>query len=143
LVGGLVGASYQYGDSNVVNSYATGSIKNSGNAQFQSYVGGLMGENFKGSVNTSYSAGSVSAKKNTRLGGFFGTNKDSAASSYWDTTTSGTNQGSGDGNETGITGLTTEQLQSGLPDGFDPKVWAENPNINGGLPYLLHNPPLK
>ena len=41
----------------------------------------------------------------------------------------------------GITGLTTAQLQSGLPAGFDPSIWAESPNINGGLPYLITNPP--
>jgi hypothetical protein len=43
----------------------------------------------------------------------------------------------------GITGLTTEQFQSGLPAGFDPGVWGENANINGGLPYLPTNPPPK
>ncbi|HEY6578573.1 MAG TPA: hypothetical protein VIY09_04570 [Rhizomicrobium sp.] len=46
-------------------------------------------------------------------------------------------------NDPGITGLTTTQLQSGLPQGFDPTVWAENPKINGGLPYLIANPPRK
>jgi hypothetical protein len=49
----------------------------------------------------------------------------------------------GDGNVAGITGLTTAQFQSGLPTGFDPKIWAENPNINNGLPYLINNPPPK
>jgi hypothetical protein len=29
----------------------------------------------------------------------------------------------------------------GLPTGFDPKIWAENPNINNGLAYLINNPP--
>jgi hypothetical protein len=33
--------------------------------------------------------------------------------------------------------LTTIQLQSGLPTGFDPSIWGEDPSINGGLPYLL------
>jgi hypothetical protein len=37
--------------------------------------------------------------------------------------------------------LTTEQLQSGLPAGFDPTIWGENAGINGGLPYLLNNSP--
>jgi hypothetical protein len=44
-------------------------------------------------------------------------------------------------NDPGITGLSTAQLQSGLPAGFDPTVWGENANINSGLPYLLANPP--
>jgi len=40
-----------------------------------------------------------------------------------------------------ITGLTTQQLQSGLPNGFGPKIWAQDPNIDDGLPYLRSNPP--
>ena len=37
-------------------------------------------------------------------------------------------------NNPGITGLTTAQLQSGLPAGFNPSIWAESASINGGLP---------
>jgi hypothetical protein len=44
-------------------------------------------------------------------------------------------------NDPGITGLTMAQLQSGLPQDFNKKVWAESPNINNGLPYLIANPP--
>ena len=66
---------------------------------------------------------------------------------YWDTSTSGiTNLSQGAGNianDPGITGETTTQLQAGLPTGFDPTIWAENTNINGGLPYLIANPPPK
>ena len=40
-----------------------------------------------------------------------------------------------------ITGETTAQLQAALPSGFDPTIWAESPSINGGLPYLIANPP--
>jgi hypothetical protein len=51
-------------------------------------------------------------------------------------------QGAGNiANDPGITGLTTQQLQSALPTGFDPKIWASNPNINNGYPYLRANPP--
>ncbi|HEX4160261.1 MAG TPA: hypothetical protein VHY79_17485 [Rhizomicrobium sp.] len=64
-----------------------------------------------------------------------------AANCYWDTTTSGTDEGTGEGNVSGIDGVTTKQLKSGLPAGFDPSMWGENPNINNGLPYLLANPP--
>jgi hypothetical protein len=60
------------------------------------------------------------------------------SSAYWDTTTSGQKKGAGNKkNDPGITGLTTEQLQSELPAGFDPTIWAEAPNINGGLPYQI------
>ncbi len=44
-------------------------------------------------------------------------------------------------NDPGITGLTDQQLKSGLPAGFDPKIWGSDPNINNGYPYLLANPP--
>jgi hypothetical protein len=44
-------------------------------------------------------------------------------------------------NDPGITGQTTAQLQAGLPAGFDPSIWAEDPGINNGLPYLIANPP--
>jgi hypothetical protein len=37
--------------------------------------------------------------------------------------------------------MRTEQLQSGLPSGFDPSIWAEKPGINNGYPYLIANPP--
>ena len=40
-----------------------------------------------------------------------------------------------------IKGLKTETFQSGLPDGFDPAIWGQNKNINGGYPYLIANPP--
>jgi hypothetical protein len=64
---------------------------------------------------------------------------------YWDTTTSGiTNLSQGAGypsDDPGITGLTTSQLQAGLPTGFDPSIWAEDSGINNGLPYLIANLP--
>jgi len=63
---------------------------------------------------------------------------------YWDTETSGQNQGAGNVvNEPGLTGLTTAQFQSGLPAGFDANVWGENAKINGGVPYLIANPPAR
>jgi hypothetical protein len=67
------------------------------------------------------------------------------SSTYWDLDTSGVSdpgQGAGNvPNDAGITGLTDTQLKSGLPDGFDPKVWGSNPKINNGYPYLFANPP--
>ena len=60
---------------------------------------------------------------------------------YWDTDTSGTDTGVGNGSEDGVTGLTTAQLQAALPAGFDPTIWKQDPKTNNGLPYLLTNPP--
>jgi hypothetical protein len=63
------------------------------------------------------------------------------SSAYWDTTTTGVQTAFCSETEPGVQPLTTSELQSGLPAGFDPTVWAENPTINGGLPYLIANPP--
>jgi len=64
---------------------------------------------------------------------------------YWDTDTSGvTDLSEGSGNipdEPGISGLTSQQLKSGLPAGFDPAVWREKRRINRHFPYLVLNPP--
>lgn len=76
-----------------------------------------------------------------------GSQPGSLTGTYWGIDTSGiTNLGQGAGNianDPGITGLTTAQFQSGLPQGFDPTVWAESAHIDGGFPYLLANPPVK
>ncbi len=125
----------------ITNSYAVGNVSNA-----TLYGGGLVGESGNrgpgASIGESYATGTVSGAK---VGGFLGYNSDgkgdNLTSDYWDTTTSGLTQGVGRGISTGVTGLTTTQLQSGLPAGFDPSVWAENPSINGGLPYLIANPP--
>jgi hypothetical protein len=128
----------------IQNSYSTGAVSVGADGQ----AGGLVGRNPNPHVNkptvyTSYSTGAVSGVSPSEVGGFAGANGVAQSDTYWDTTTSGTTQGVGKGNKTGITGLTTQQLQSGLPRGFDPSVWGEKPNINNGLPYLLANPPPK
>jgi hypothetical protein len=135
--GGLAGSNF----GTIDNAYATGS--NSG--MYDDYSGGLIGTNY-GPVTRSYSTGAVTGAKyiGGLIGGDFSTSG-SIADTYWDTDTSGiTNPSQGAGNvenDPGITGLSTEQLQSGLPAGFDPKVWAEDANINNGLPYLINNAP--
>jgi hypothetical protein len=128
----------------IANSYATGSVK----AGRSSLSGGLVGCNSYSNnitITTSYSTGAVSGGQ---AGGLIGDDQSQSGSlndNYWDTDTSGiTNLSQGAGfppNDPGITGLSTEQLQSGVPPGFDPTVWGENANINNGLPYLLANPP--
>ena len=55
---------------------------------------------------------------------------------YWDVTSSGLNQGCGGGCNGSVTGLTTEQLQSGLPAGFQRTIWTEKQTVADGLPYL-------
>ncbi|HEX3666642.1 MAG TPA: hypothetical protein VHU23_15560 [Rhizomicrobium sp.] len=121
------------------NSYAIGSVSG-GN---ESSVGGLVGETM-GQIYTSYSTGAVSGGTSSLVGGFAGNDDDAIIqNSYWDTTTSGTEDGTGAGNVSGLTGLTSQQLQSGLPDGFDPAIWAQDANINNGFPYLIANSPTR
>jgi hypothetical protein len=109
----------------------------------ESFEGGLIGDSLA-TVTASYSTGAVEGGQNAALGGFEGNLYEGTNSrSYWDFTTSGTDQGTGQGNVKGLKGLTTEQLQARLPNGFDPSIWAQDPNINSGLPYLINNVPGK
>jgi hypothetical protein len=129
--GGLVGAS-----SDEENCYATGAVTGS-------IVGGLAGVG-GGHIGSAYSTGQVSGADLT--GGFIGFDENkTVGNSYWDLETSGVgdpSQGAGDPpNDPGITGLTSAQFQSGLPAGFDPSIWVEDPAINGGFPYLRALPP--
>jgi filamentous hemagglutinin family protein len=140
-LGGLLG----YNDSAngfLNNDYAMGAI----GGGTDSAVGGLVGTDNGGSINKSYSTGVPTGGSGSYIGGLIGVDDGGTNTfSYWDTTTSGiTNLSQGAGNisnDAGITGLTTTQLQSGLPKGFGAATWAESPDINGGLPYLIGNDP--
>jgi hypothetical protein len=149
MVGGLVG--YNWGGT-ISNSYSTSAITGGNNA----LLGGLVGSNADNpneqsipAVSTSYSTGAVSGGSGAMVGGLIG--QDAADSqnmnNYWDLDTSGVSdpaQGAGNiANDPGITGLTTEQFKSGLPQGFDKKVWKEKAKLDTGYPYLLSNPPPK
>jgi hypothetical protein len=133
----------------ITNSYAEGAV--SGHAT-TNRVGGLVGWAIitvrAGTIGSSYSTGQVSGGINSYTGGLVGADETDAGDltdNYWDTTTSGINdpsQGAGNiPNDPGITGMTTERLQSGLPPGFDRSVWNEDAATNNGLPYLRDNPP--
>jgi hypothetical protein len=131
--GGLVGASG--GDGRIANSYATGVSK----ALSGAIAGGLVGVN--ASVSSSYSTGQVKGVVGAQVGGFIGYNPGTIENCVWDTTTSKTKIGVGGGFRTGLRGLTTRELRSRLPKGFDPSIWAEDAAINNGFPYLIANPP--
>lgn len=145
MTGGLVG----YNLAGMIrNSYATGPIVGGSN----SFAGGLVGANLsnEGSnpkITNSYSTGSVTGGSGAILGGLIGEDlaQTGTMNTYWDLDTSdigNPHQGAGNvADDPGITGLTDAQLKSGLPAGFDPKVWAQNPKINNGYPYLIDNPP--
>ena len=135
--GGLVGANETDGiDTGTIdNSYSTGAV-------YGSFSGGFVQlQDSSGLISSSYSTGAVASQ----AGGFACTGGPQFTSDdYWDVTTSGTSYGwCEDLNTNEVTGLTSKQLRSGLPPGFDPSIWAENPKINNGFPYLINNPPDK
>ena len=143
-VGGLIGDN---SGGMIINTYATGTVTGGANSQ----VGGLIGTNEDGNsfpvITSSYATGAVSGGSGAVLGGILGQDvADSEISNaYWDLDTSGISdptKGAGNiANDPGITGLTDAQLKSGLPAGFDKKVWHENAAVNGGYPYLVDLPP--
>jgi hypothetical protein len=137
VAGGLVG----YNQDSITDSYAIGSASGKG-------AGGLVGDNAVAGeilLKRAYSSGAVNATE--YAGGLVGYDQFSGSinKAYWDTTTSDiTNKGQGAGNvedDPGIKALSNTKLQSDLPKGFSPRVWKENADINGGLPYLIANPP--
>jgi len=140
-LGGLVGES----GGTIGNSYATAPVKGAdGGPRNGVSIGGLVGDS-EATITDSYSTGHVDAAcaEDVYVGGFIGVNEvnNTESDTYWDKKTSGDNKGVCTGTVTGITGVTTSQLKSGLPAGFDPTIWAEDPSINNGLPYLIANPP--
>jgi hypothetical protein len=142
VAGGLVGAS----NGLLENCYAEGAVAIDKTGE----LGGLAGLN-QLTVGASYSTGTaMGGSDDDYVGGSLGydageVDGGSVSDIYWDTTTSGiTNPSQGAGNianDPGITGETSAQLQASLPAGFDPTIWAENPSINNGFPYLINNPP--
>jgi filamentous hemagglutinin family protein len=136
-VGGLVGDSAYL----IENSYATGNVRGAADPTLPlngaGGVGGLVGFNAD-AIEDSYATGTVSGGSSN--GGLVGSNLVPPSSpvpvttdSYWDTQTSGLSSSYGG------TGLTTAQLESGLPRGFSSVNWS----IEAGksLPYLIWQAP--
>ncbi len=138
--GGLVGENLGA----VENSYTRNRLA-AGKKNSDVNLGGLVGKNDPGgTIQTSYAAGPIGGNASTGgVVGFDGAKSGSITASYWDLDMGISNPSQGAGNipnDSGITGLTTQQFQSGLPQGFDPKIWGLDPKINGGFPYLLAVP---
>lgn len=131
--GGLVGNAHGH----VTDSYALGRADAGDNTD----VGGLVGYSF-GHVRNSYATTVVAGGHDARVGGFEGTSQVKVRHVYWDTETSGAFTGIAGGAHTeNAVGLSTADLQAGLPKGLKPLVWGQDAAINDGLPYLLRNPP--
>ncbi len=149
FAGGLVGEEGDYilhqNKGVVVQSYATGAVTGSGGG---SDVGGFAGLASDYTASETYATGAVAG--GTYVGGWIGDDyhkgkRGKRTANYWDLDTSGVSdpgQGAGNvKNDKGVTGLTDGELKSALPDGFDPDVWAQSPDVNNGYPYLRANPP--
>ena len=149
FAGGFVAT--QHGPGKIDNCYATGSAtvlhgdRWAGAGGFMAFNGDVGWSG--GTVAHSYSTGTpkiVLGGSFNYLGGFAGGNgngQDALTIDYWDTTTSGESAGFGTDYCPGVEGLSDAQLKSGLPAGFDPKIWGSDPSINNGYPYLRANPP--
>jgi len=141
-LGGLVGENA----GNIENSYALTRVKSGRGTGDDNNFGGLVGaHDSAGSVSSSYAAGEIIVPASASPGGLIGFDANvHVKDTYWnlDDGVSEPSQGAGNKkNARGITGLTTQQLQSGLPDGFKPSIWTQAPDINNGYPYLRANPP--
>lgn len=136
--GGLVGSNFGI----VTNSYAIGSVIDTGDGHVLGDLGGLVG--FGCGATASYAAGALAGPASDQIGGVVGFDQGAGGCSdaYWNVTTSGVSQGAGNiVNDPGITGLTSKQLRSGLPAGFAKSIWNETAGINRGFPWLIANPP--
>ena len=115
-VGGLVGGLALGGS--IVSSYATGSITGDSN------VGGLVGINQSGTITSSYATGKVTG--NTYVGGFTGGNYSTVSSGYFNTQTTGQTVGVANGDSSGVTGVSTAELNELIANGTLPQYDYEN-----------------
>ena len=146
-IGGLsLSSGAQISDSYSVSSVTDSSMADGDDAT----LGGLLSNNGGGAIARSYAAGTITSPSsggcgvNTNcVGGLYGIdNANINANVYWDKSTTGVNVAAGnEGKDPGTKGLSNNKLTAKLPKGFDKKIWAQNPLINNGLPYLIANPP--
>jgi hypothetical protein len=128
-VGGLIGISYH---STINNSYATGSAFGS------SSVGGLAGNLYNSSASNCYSTGHVAASTTSYIGGLVGEGfMGTVANSYWNNETSGQTQSSGGiGKTTQEMKDISTYLDAGWDLN---STWLVNSHVNSGYPFLLNN----
>jgi len=110
---------------NIRNCYSTGSITNGGGL-----IGYIYGDL---TVENCYSSGSTTG---ANYGGFSGETPTSATNNFWNTETSGKNNGTQYGNIAGITGITSAQAANSstfISAGFSSAIWDFS---NPGSPQL-------
>ena len=139
--GGLAGINWESRNrgTTVTDGYATGDVSVNDCADrdfsdsFQYHVGGLVGRNFTGgsTVNTSYSTGSVSSSDCRKgvTGGLVAdyddqwSSKHNVHNSYWDTGTSGVENGNGSGTEKTTTELQFPTSATGIYASWNDQTW--------------------
>ena len=127
-VGGLFGCT-EGGSIHLYNSYSTSNVRGKNN------VGGLIGYNSVGSGNNCYSMGIVTGTGNI-IGGLIGYGGVLLNNSYYDKEKSGQTVGVGSGAPSGITGVTTSELNALIANGRLPQYDYANtygdPTTGGG-----------
>jgi hypothetical protein len=144
-LGGLVGAS---SNGSIQYAYATGSVTgySSGGSKL-GMVGGLVGGSSTNNISQTYALGALTLNGKKFLGGVLGNDNGQGSNNaaYWDLDTTGINnptQGAGNVfDDKGLKGVSNGRLRRAILRGFDPAVWAQDPAINDGYPYLIANPP--
>jgi filamentous hemagglutinin family protein len=120
----------------VTQSWASGTVTltlGGGNPVGWNVMGGLVGTNgTNGSVSQSYATATITGSE---IGQLVGWNNGTINSSYAVTSAHGLTYVNW-GAITNSALLTSTQLKSGLPPGFDPNIWAIDPSVNNGYPYL-------
>ncbi len=138
-IAGLVGGNH--GNGTVENSYATGKARGRG------HVAGLAGENNGGgTIRNSYATGAVSTEADfPHKGGLVGWQLGTVIASYWDTKTTGQDEGVAQGGKSGAVGYTTDELQKptapGAKEGdiyygWDADTWNFDPTDAPDYPCL-------
>jgi len=127
--GGLVG----YNQSLISEAYAHGNVTVGATASKSegaiAYAGGLVGNDYGGTLKQVYAIGRVKGGSGSMIGGLSGGPGMSVTAGYWDTQTSGLTK-SAEGK-----GMTTAQLEAKLPSGFSSAIWGIT--AAKSFPYLL------
>ena len=90
-------------------------------------------------INDSYAAGLITVVDGigTVVGGFLGNNMGQSDATYWDTETTGQNQGVGEGNPVGAIGLITTQMTGPAAEANMPEFdWVNVWRTTDGYPVL-------
>ncbi len=131
-VGGVCG--YNTYDSNsgtVEKCYNTGAVSGKGN------IGGICGNNYTGTISSCYNTGAVSGNEN--VSGICRNNNGTVTNCYYNKNVCTAGGINGEDVEGSATGLTSDELCSGLPNGFDSSVWTAgsiDPSIDSKNPRL-------